>query len=149
MMLHDVNIGINGHKTRKRVGRGPGSGHGKTSGRGHKGAGSRSGTKRRLGFEGGQKPLMRRIAKRGFSNNFFALKIAEVNLSAIEKAFEVGEVVTPEQLSVRGLAKGRFDQVKILGDGDLTKSLSVTAHRFSASAEEKILAAGGSTVKLV
>jgi large subunit ribosomal protein L15 len=148
MMLHDVNIGIQGHKTRKRVGRGPGSGHGKTSGRGHKGAGSRSGTKRRLGFEGGQKPLARRIAKRGFNNNFFALTIAEVNLSAIELVFNAGDVITPEILSSKGLAKGRFDQVKILADGEITKALSITAHRFSAAAEEKILAAGGSAVRL-
>ncbi|MBA4032223.1 MAG: 50S ribosomal protein L15 [Planctomyces sp.] len=148
MMLHDVNIGIQRHKTRKRVGRGPGSGHGKTSGRGHKGAGSRSGTKRRLGFEGGQKPLARRIAKRGFNNNFFALTIAEVNLSAIELVFNAGDVITPEILSSKGLAKGRFDQVKILADGEITKALSITAHRFSAAAEEKILAAGGSAVRL-
>lgn len=148
MMLHDVNEGIQGHKTRKRVGRGPGSGHGKTSGRGHKGAGSRSGTKRRLGFEGGQKPLARRIAKRGFNNNYFALTIAEVNLSAIEQAFNAGEEITPEILTSKGLAKGRFDQIKVLGDGELTKALSITAHRFSASAEEKIRAVGGTVVRL-
>jgi large subunit ribosomal protein L15 len=148
MMLHDVHQGIVGSRPRKRVGRGIGSGHGKTSGRGHKGAGSRSGYKRSFGFEGGQMPLMRRIAKRGFSNNYFAPVVAEVNVGALESAFEAGTMVTPELLSQTGLAKGRFDEVKILGNGNLTKKLTVSAHRFSKSAEEKIKAAGGAATRI-
>ncbi len=144
MMLHDVHQGIVGSKPRKRVGRGIGSGHGKTSGRGHKGAGSRSGYKRSLGFEGGQMPLMRRVAKRGFNNNQFAPVIAEVNVAALESAFDAGTTVTPELMQEKGLAKGRFDEVKILGNGNLTKKLTISAHRFSKSAEEKIKAVGGS-----
>ncbi|MFO0920011.1 MAG: 50S ribosomal protein L15 [Planctomycetaceae bacterium] len=148
MMLHDVHQGIVGARPRKRVGRGIGSGHGKTSGRGHKGAGSRSGYKRSLGFEGGQMPLLRRIAKRGFSNNYFAPVVAEVNVAALEAAFEAGATVTPELLKEKGLAKGRFDEVKILGNGDLKKKLSVSAHRFSKAAAEKITAAGGTVTEL-
>lgn len=143
MMLHDVHQGIVGNRPRKRVGRGIGSGHGKTSGRGHKGAGSRSGYKRPLVFEGGQMPLLRRVAKRGFNNNYFAPVIAEVNLSALEAAFDAGTEVTPELMQEKGLAKGRFDEVKILGHGTLTKKLTVSAHRFSKSAAEKIAAVGG------
>lgn len=143
MIISDVHQGVHTQKPRKRVGRGIGSGHGKTCGRGHKGAGSRSGHKRHFGFEGGQMPLFRRIAKRGFNNNQFALRVAEVNLAALEQAFEPGAQVTPELLVDKGLAKGRFDEIKILGNGQLSKPLQVTAHRFSASAEQKILAAGG------
>lgn len=148
MMLHDVHQGIVGSRPRKRVGRGIGSGHGKTSGRGHKGAGSRSGYKRSLGFEGGQMPLLRRIAKRGFNNNQFAPVVAEVNVSALDAAYEPGTAVTPEMMQDKGLAKGRFDELKILGNGTLSKKLIVTAHRFSKSAEEKILAAGGQVIRL-
>lgn len=148
MMLHDVHQGIVGSRQRKRVGRGIGSGHGKTSGRGHKGAGSRSGYKRSLGFEGGQMPLLRRIAKRGFNNNQFAPVVAEVNVAALESAFESGTTVTIEMLQEKGLAKGRFDEVKILGHGSLTKKLTVNAHRFSKSAEEKITAAGGQVARV-
>lgn len=148
MMLHDVHQGITGSKPRKRVGRGIGSGHGKTSGRGHKGAASRSGYKRNLGFEGGQMPLLRRIAKRGFNNNQFAPVIAEVNVAALESAFDSGTEVTPELMQEKGLAKGRFDEVKILGNGTLTKKLTVSAHRFSKSAEEKIAQAGGTATRI-
>jgi large subunit ribosomal protein L15 len=148
MIISDVHQGIHTQPNRKRIGRGIGSGHGKTSGRGHKGAGSRSGTKRHLGFEGGQMPLMRRIAKRGFNNNQFAVKVAEVNVAALNQAFESGAVVTLELLVSKGLAKGRFEEVKILGNGDLAKPLTVSAHRFSASAEAKILAAGGKVERL-
>ena len=148
MMLHDVHQGIHGHRPRKRIGRGIGSGHGKTSGRGHKGARSRSGYKRPLVFEGGQMPLMRRIAKRGFNNNYFAPAIAEVNVAALESAFEAGTEVTPELMKEKGLAKGRFDEVKILGNGKLTKKLTVTAHRFSKSAADKIVAAGGTATRV-
>lgn len=148
MMIHDVNEGIVGNRTRKRVGRGIGSGHGKTSGRGHKGAKSRSGYRRHFGEEGGQTPLFRRIAKRGFNNAAFQLRIAEVNLDALDAAFEDGAAITPEVLAEKGLAKGRFDIVKILGNGELSKKLTVSAHRFSRSAEEKITQAGGSVQRL-
>lgn len=148
MMIHDVNQGVNTHKVRKRVGRGIGSGHGKTSGRGHKGAGSRSGHKNRLGFAGGQMVIMRRIAKRGFNNRQFALRVAEVNIGSLEGVFGAGTEVTPELLIEKKLAMGQFDVIKILGDGELKTKLNVKAHRFSASAAEKIKAAGG-TVEIV
>jgi large subunit ribosomal protein L15 len=143
MILDDVHRGIKKNKPRKRVGRGPGSGHGKTSSRGHKGFYSRSGSSARTGFEGGQTPLFRRVAKRGFSNNFFRLKVAAVNISALEAAFEAGASVGPEQLVERGLTNGKFDVIKILGDVELSKKLTVRAHRFSESARQKNAAAGG------
>ncbi len=146
MILNDVHQGIQTRKRPKRIGRGTGSGHGKTSGRGHKGFFSRSGSSRRTGFEGGQMPIFRRVAKRGFNNRQFAAEIVVVNVGALESAFEAGAVVTPEILVQRGLIPTRFDQVKILGDGELTKSLTITAHRFSVSAEQKIAAAGGKFV---
>lgn len=149
MILDDVNRGIQKHKARKRVGRGPGSGHGKTAGRGHKGAGSRAGTSWRISFEGGQMPLARRIAKRGFSNKFFAPVVAIVNLSQLEETFESGATITPETLAEKHLARGQYDQIKILGNGTLTKKLNVTAHRFSKSAEDKITAAGGTIQRLM
>lgn len=148
MILDDVHRGITKRKKRKRIGRGPGSGHGKTSGRGHKGAGSRSGTSSRRGFAGGQMPLARIIAKRGFNNAQFADKVLIINLSRLEAKFENGETVSPESLAERGLAKGAFDSIKILGDGELTKKLTVRAHRFSRSAEEKITKAGGAVESL-
>lgn len=148
MMISDVHVDVHTQPNRKRVGRGIGSGHGKTSGRGHKGASSRSGYRRHFGRTGGQMPLMRRIAKRGFNNRQFQVMIAEVNLAAIEAAFESGAVLTPQILADKGLAKGRFELVKILGNGDLTKAFTISAHRFSASAEQKILAAGGKVEKL-
>ncbi|MBD3673624.1 MAG: 50S ribosomal protein L15 [Planctomycetaceae bacterium] len=148
MIIDDVNRGIKKHKARKRIGRGPGSGHGKTSTRGHKGAGSRSGNKRRQGFEGGQTPLFMRVAKRGFNNNAFAPKTVIFNLSQLDAAFEDGAEITLETLVTRGLLKGKFDRVKILGDGDTKKKFTVSAHRFSKSAEEKIVAAGGSVSRV-
>ncbi len=143
MILDDVHRGIQRRRRRKRVGRGPGSGHGKTCGRGHKGYYSRSGSSRRMGYEGGQMPLARRMAKVGFNNRRFATRVAIVNVGALEKAFDSGATVDPETLAERGLAKGRYDVLKILGDGPLTKSLTVVAHRVSRAAEEKIKAAGG------
>ena len=143
MILDDVHRGITKHKTRKRIGRGTGSGHGKTSGRGHKGFYSRSGSSQRTGFEGGQTPLFMRIAKRGFSNNAFRLKVAVVNLSTLDTVFEDGATVGLEELIGRGLTNGKFDIIKILGNGDLSKKLTVKAHRFSESAKAKIAAAGG------
>lgn len=143
MILDDVHRGIQKRKKRKRIGRGPGSGHGKTSGRGHNGYFSRSGSSRRLGYEGGQMPLARRIAKRGFNNKAFSPKVLIINLDVLEQAFEAGDSVTPETLNEKGLAKGRFDLIKVLGNGSLTKKLSVSAHRFSKSAEEQITSQGG------
>lgn len=143
MILDDIHRGITKHKKRKRIGRGPGSGHGKTSGRGHKGFFSRSGSSRRTGFEGGQTPLFMRIAKRGFNNNAFRLKVAVVNLSTLEDAYEADATVSVEDLKARGLTNGKFDIVKILGNGELSKKLTVKAHRFSESAKQKIAAAGG------
>jgi large subunit ribosomal protein L15 len=148
MMINDVHQGIRKNKSRKRIGRGPGSGHGKTSTRGHKGWYSRSGTTNRLGYTGGQTPLARRIAKRGFNNRQFAPIVAVVNVSALNEAFDSGATVNPQTLLEKGLAKGAFDEIKILGNGDLTKKLSVEAHQFSKSAEEKITKQGGSVKRL-
>lgn len=143
MIINDVHRGIQKRRHRKRVGRGIGSGTGRTAGRGEKGASSRSGGHARLGFEGGQMPLMRRVAKRGFNNKYFARVVAIVNVSCLEAAFEDGATVDLESLAARGLTKGRFDVVKILGKGDLNKKLTVKAHEFSQSAMEKITARGG------
>jgi large subunit ribosomal protein L15 len=147
MNLSDVNRGIHGNKQRKRLGRGKGSGTGKTAGRGHKGAGSRNGTSVRVTFTGGNMPLVQRIPKRGF-NNRWGRTVAVVNLSQIEAAFSAGEAVTPESLAAKNLARGRFDVLKVLGDGDLKKKLKISAHRFSESAAEKIKAAGGEMILL-
>jgi len=126
---------------RKRVGRGPGSGLGKTSGRGEKGQKSRSGFSHRDGFEGGQMPLHRRVPKRGFHNRS-RREFAEVNLERLE-VFEAGTIVTPEVLLKHGLIRKLRDGVKVLGRGELSKALTVRAHRFSARAQEQIAAAGG------
>lgn len=147
MNLNDVNRGIQKHKKRKRVGRGPGSGHGKTCGRGHKGQGQRAGFSAHPTFEGGQMPLVRRIPKRGF-NNRWALTVATVNIGDLERVFDNGAEVTPETLKANSLAKHRYDILKVLGDGELTKKLKVSAHRFSKSALEKIQQAGGEAVVL-
>lgn len=144
MILNDVQAAVKPRKLRKRIGRGSGSGHGKTSGRGHKGFFSRSGSSRRRGFQGGQMPLFRRIAKRGFNNNQFAPDVAVVNVGELNESFEAGVEITPELLVSRGLVRTRFDELKILGDGDLTKNFKIVAHRFSGPAELKIAAAGGS-----
>ncbi len=143
MILNDVHVGIEPRKARKRVGRGIGSGHGKTSGRGHKGFFSRSGSSRRRGFHGGQMPLFRRVAKRGFNNNYFAPSVAVVNVGELNESFEAGAEITPDVLAEKGLIRSKFDQLKVLGDGELSKKFQITAHRFSASAEQKISAAGG------
>lgn len=147
MNLHDVHRGIKKHKRRKRLGRGPGSGHGKTAGRGHKGLHSRSGSSMRPTFEGGQMPLSRRIGKRGFNNRWSKI-VRVINVGELERVFEAGSAVDPEALRGAGLANGRTDVVKILGDGELTKKLTVSAHRFSKSAAEKIRQAGGEVVVL-
>jgi large subunit ribosomal protein L15 len=149
MILDDVHRGIEKRKERKRIGRGPGSGQGKTAGKGHKGYFSRTGSSTRTGFVGGQTPLHRRIAKSGFNNNYFARKVAIVNLAVLEERFENGDSVTPEVLLERGLVKGKFDEIKILGNGKLTKKLSVQVHAFSKSAEESIQKAGGKIERLI
>lgn len=129
------------HK-KKRVGRGPGSGLGKTAGRGNKGQKSRSGYSGKTGFEGGQMPLQRRLPKRGFTN-IFKKQWTEVSLATLERSFEPNEEVTPEVMHARGvIAKGKRDVV-VLGTGDVTKALRISAHRFTKSAREKIEGAGG------
>jgi large subunit ribosomal protein L15 len=130
--------------TRKRVGRGPGSGNGKTAGSGHKGAQSRSGYKQRRGFEGGQMPLHRRVPKRGF-NNIFRIEYAVVNLDSIAERFDAGAVVTPDSLRDVGLVSDRTAKIKVLARGEVSKALTVHAHKFSGKAAEKIAAAGGAT----
>jgi large subunit ribosomal protein L15 len=147
MILSDVNGGIHKHKKRKRVGRGPGSGHGKTSGRGHKGQGALAGWTAPPIFEGGASPLIRRIPKRGF-HNAWGKTVAVVNVGDLDAAFKSGEEVTLESLRIKHLAKGRFDELKILGHGELTKKLKISAHRFSQSALAKIEKAGGEAVVL-
>lgn len=147
MNLNDVHRGIHKFKKRKRLGRGPGSGHGKTSGRGHKGQGQRAGFSMHPTFEGGQMPLVRRVPKRGF-NNRWRLTGAIVNVGDLETHFNDGDEVDLQSLETKNLAKGRFDALKVLGDGELTKKLTVSAHRFSQSAREKIEKAGGEVIVL-
>ncbi len=129
------------HK-KKRIGRGPGSGTGKTSGRGEKGQKSRSGYSAKIGFEGGQMPLHRRLPKRGFTN-IFKKEWIEVSLSALERSFGANEEVTPELLHERGLIKKAKRDVVVLGTGEISKALRISAHRFTKSAREKIEGAGG------
>ena len=142
MKLHELRPSEGAFKTSKRLGRGTGSGLGKTSGKGHKGQNARSGGGVRPGFEGGQLPLFRRLPKRGFSNAMFKTEYATINVSDLEK-FEDGAVVTPELLKEMGILKKQLAGVKVLGNGELTKKLTVKAHKFSASAVEKIEAIGG------
>ena len=130
-------------KTRKRVGRGPGSGMGKTSTRGQKGQKSRSGASIPAWFQGGQTPLYRRLPKRGFNNAEFRTAYATINLSDLNKFFNDGDVVTPEVLKERGIIKKQLCGVKVLGNGELEKKLNVKASRFSSSAVTKIESAGG------
>jgi len=141
MKLHELSPVAGSTKERKRIGRGPASGQGKTAGKGHKGQKARAGHGMRPGFEGGQMPLQRRLPKRGFTN-IFATQYAAVNVEALN-AFDDGAVVDTEALVNAGIVKKTFDGVKILGNGDLTKKLTVKAAAFSASAKEKIEAAGG------
>ena len=148
--LHSLKPAPGSRKERKRIGRGEGSGTGKTSGRGHKGAGARSGNKRRVRFEGGQNPSHMRMRKlrgphmkKSMPFEKFRTRTQPVNLADLEARFEKGAEVTPESLRGAGLATRRAVPVKVLGDGDLTKGLTVHAHGFSKSAREKIEAAGG------
>lgn len=141
MKLHELAPAPGSRKVRTRVGRGIGSGLGKTSGRGHKGQNSRAGGGTRPGFEGGQMPLYRRLPKRGFYNKF-GKEYAEVNISELNR-FEEGTVVDPVALIEAGVLKNVRDGVRILGNGEITKSLTVIANGFTKSAQEKIIAAGG------
>ena len=142
MKLHTVKQNPNATKTRKRVGRGPGSGTGKTAGRGENGQNSRSGGGVRIGFEGGQTPLFRRLPKRGFSNARFKKVYAIMNLDDLNK-FEDGAEITPEILKDMGLVKNTLDGLKILGNGTLEKKLTVKANKFSKTAKEQIEKLGG------
>ena len=147
MILNDVHRGIKKNKKRQRVGRGTGSGHGKTSGRGHKGQGALAGWSAPSIFEGGRMPLIRRVPKRGF-NNQWAREVAAVNLGDLDKVFNKGDDVTPESIRAKGTLTGRYELLKVLGNGELTKPLKISAHRFSKSALEKIQKAGGEAVIL-
>jgi len=142
MKLHELSPAEGSTKARKRIGRGPASGQGKTAGKGHKGQLARAGRGMRAGFEGGQMPLQRRLPKRGF-NNIFRKEIAIVNVKALNEAFDNGAVVTIDELVAKGLVKDQLDGVKVLGNGELSKSLTVKANFFSESAKQKIEAAGG------
>lgn len=143
MKINEITKIAGRHKRRKRVGRGRGSGSGKTCGRGHKGAGQRSGWTTRGQFEGGQMPTFRRLPKRGFSNVQFATRYGIVNVGSLEERYEAGAHVTPQSLLEVGLLRTVRYPIKVLGDGTLTKKLTVDAAKFSKSAMEKIQAAGG------
>jgi len=146
MDLSTIRHGITKRKRKKRVGRGPGSGHGKTATRGSKGQYSSAGAKMpHWTFEGGQMPLFRRIPKRGFSHATWDKSYHVVNVGDLDRHFENGAVVDAQALKDKGLARGPADGVRILGDGELTKKLKVKAHHFSKSAAEKIAAKGGTT----
>ncbi|MBU9710788.1 50S ribosomal protein L15 [Evansella tamaricis] len=143
MKLHELKPAEGSRKVRNRVGRGIGSGNGKTAGRGHKGQNSRSGGGVRPGFEGGQMPIFRRLPKRGFTNPT-RVEYAVVNLETLNR-FEDGTEVTPERLIETGVVKNEKDGIKILGNGTLERKLTVKAHKFSTTAKEAIEAAGGTT----
>jgi len=147
MSLDQVNSGVHTNKKLMRVGRGTGSGKGKTAGRGGKGQTARAGYKALSIFQGGGNPLVRRIPKRGFTNSF-AVTVVSVNVSDLEREFESGADVTVDAVQAKHLVHGQFDQLKILGDGQLSKKLKVSAHRFSESAKAKIEAAGGEVIVL-
>lgn len=141
MKLHELNKNEGATFSRKRVGHGPGSGLGKTSGKGHKGQKARSGGKVNPVFEGGQTPLYRRLHKRGFSNADFKIRYATINVSDLNK-FNDGDVITPELLKDNGMLKNQLDGIKVLGNGTLDKKVTVRAHRFTSSALEKIEKSG-------
>jgi large subunit ribosomal protein L15 len=147
MKLNDVNRGVHKNRRRLRVGRGPGSGRGKTSGRGHKGQGQLAGWSAPLIFEGARMPLIRQIPKRGFHNRHGRI-VKSVNVGQLESCFAAGGEVTPELLRETGLAKGIWDELKILGNGTVSAALKVSAHHFSNQARVKILAAGGTVTEL-
>lgn len=143
MKLHELKPNPGSTTSRKRVGRGVGSGLGKTSGKGHKGQNARSGGGVRIGFEGGQTPLFRRIPKRGFSNAEFKTEYATINVEDLNR-FKDGDVITPELLKSTGIVKKQLCGIKILGNGTLERKLTVKATKFSTSAKEKIESVGGS-----
>ena len=142
LALHTLSPAPGSTRKRKRIGRGPGSGHGKTAGRGNKGFWSRSGSSQKRGFEGGQMPLHRRVPKRGFTN-IFKKEFAEVNVDDLAARFKAGSTVGPEELISSRLVRKLRDGVKVLGRGDIAHALTVRAHRFTAQARQKIEAAGG------
>lgn len=142
MKLHELSPAEGSKKAVKRIGRGAGSGQGKTAGKGHKGAKARSGYSRNPGFEGGQMPLQRRVPKRGF-NNIFRTEYAVVNLASLEERFEAGATVDAESLKACGLVKKELDGIKVLANGELTKALNVKVNAVSEAAKSKIEAAGG------
>lgn len=143
MRLHDLKNVPGARRRRKRVGCGESSGHGKTSGRGNKGQKARSGGAIRPGFEGGQMPLYRRLPKKGFSNAQFRDNILTVNVSDLDAKFEDGAVVNQDSLRACGLIRGRCDGVKVLGDGELKRKLTIQVDKISAAAKEKVEKAGG------
>mgnify|MGYP000359675054 CR=1 FL=1 len=143
MNLHNLKPNKGAKHRVKRLGKGESSGLGKTSGKGHKGQKARSGSGVRVGFEGGQMPIHRRLPKRGFNNVRFADKVIVVNTAQLQKFFEEGATVNEESLRETGLAKGAFDKIKILGNGELSKKLTVSVDTYSATAKEKIEKAGG------
>jgi large subunit ribosomal protein L15 len=147
MNISDVNRGVHKNRARKRLGRGIGSGQGKTAGRGHKGQGQRNGVSFSPIFQGGASPLVRRVPKRGF-NNSWAASVVIINVGDLNEAFQAGDEVSPDSLAKANLVKGRYDELKVLGNGELTKKLNVSAHRFSKSAAEKIEKAGGKSIVL-
>ena len=144
MKLHELNA-LPEAKSKKRVGRGPGSGMGKTATRGQKGQKSRSGASIAPWFQGGQTPLYRRLPKRGFNNARYSVRYATINLSDLNKFFKDGDAVTPELLKEKGIIKKQLSGVKVLGNGNLEKKLTIKANRFSMTAVAKIEAAGGKT----
>jgi large subunit ribosomal protein L15 len=148
MNLHEVNKGVEKNKKRLRIGRGTGSGRGKTSGKGHKGQKAMAGWQAKSIFSGGGTPLIRMVPKRGFNNKAFAVKVVAVNVGDLEELFNDGDEVTQLALKEKNVAKGRYDELKILGEGELTKKLTINAHRFSATAKAKIEKAGGTMVVL-
>jgi large subunit ribosomal protein L15 len=148
MMIHEITEQVGRYRPRKRIGRGRASGHGKTSGRGQKGARSRSGWAQKKGYEGGQNPLIRRIPKRGFSNAAFKVVFHIVNVKSLDAHCKSGEAVSAESLVKLGLIRDTSLPLKVLGEGELSKKLNVTAAKFSASAKAKIEAAGGTVTEV-
>jgi len=147
MMIHDITEKVGSHKRRKRIGRGEGSGFGGTAGRGHKGAKSRAGYKRRPSYEGGQRPFFQRFPKRGFSNIRFRKHFHVVNVKVLEELFDAGAEITCQVLAEKGVVRDTTLPLKVLGEGDLSKKFDVKAAKFSGSARQKIEAAGGTATE--
>jgi large subunit ribosomal protein L15 len=143
MMIHEITAQAGAHKKRKRIGRGESSGHGKTSTRGTKGSGARAGGEIKVGSEGGNMPLFRRLPKRGFNNNYFAQRFSIINVGDIDAHFDNGATVDASALIAKGLIRDEKHPVKILGDGELTKKLTIVAGKFTKQAADKITKAGG------